>query len=109
MPPTPRASNVIPDRSRRRADRRGSIRQTEWPRTWPGPRWGSVRSVPMSLLGVQRHGSGPIFVWLHGFTQTKDSAFLFRSILAGTNELLTVDLPGHGENSACLLYTSPSP
>jgi 2-succinyl-6-hydroxy-2,4-cyclohexadiene-1-carboxylate synthase len=54
----------------------------------------------MSLLGVQRHGSGPIFVWLHGFTQTKDSAFLFRSILAGTNELLTVDLPGHGENSA---------
>lgn len=25
---------------------------------------------------------------------------MFRSILAGTNELLTVDLPGHGENSA---------
>lgn len=24
---------------------------------------------------------------------------MFRSILAGTNELLTVDLPGHGENS----------
>ncbi len=54
----------------------------------------------MSLLGLQRHGTGPIFVWLHGFTQTKDSAPLFRSILAGTNELLTVDLPGHGENSA---------
>jgi 2-succinyl-6-hydroxy-2,4-cyclohexadiene-1-carboxylate synthase len=38
-------------------------------------------------------------VWLHGFTQTKDSAHQFRSILAGTNELLTLDLPGHGENA----------
>jgi 2-succinyl-6-hydroxy-2,4-cyclohexadiene-1-carboxylate synthase len=39
-------------------------------------------------------------VWLHGFTQTKDSAHQFRSILAGTNEVLTLDLPGHGENAA---------
>jgi len=54
----------------------------------------------MSLLGVQRHGSGPPLVWLHGFTQTKDSAHRFRSILAGTNELLTLDLPGHGENAS---------
>lgn len=54
----------------------------------------------MSLLGVQRHGSGPTIVWLHGFTQTKDSAHQFRSILAGTNELLTLDLPGHGENAS---------
>jgi 2-succinyl-6-hydroxy-2,4-cyclohexadiene-1-carboxylate synthase len=38
-------------------------------------------------------------VWLHGFTQTRDSAHQFRSILAGTNELLTLDLPGHGENA----------
>jgi 2-succinyl-6-hydroxy-2,4-cyclohexadiene-1-carboxylate synthase len=38
-------------------------------------------------------------VWLHGFTQTKDSAHQFRSILAATNELLTLDLPGHGENA----------
>ena len=53
----------------------------------------------MSLLGVQRHGSGPLLVWLHGFTQTKDSAHQFRSILAATNELLTLDLPGHGENA----------
>ena len=53
----------------------------------------------MSLLGVQRRGSGPPLVWLHGFTQTKDSAHQFRSILAGTNELLTLDLPGHGENA----------
>jgi 2-succinyl-6-hydroxy-2,4-cyclohexadiene-1-carboxylate synthase len=53
----------------------------------------------MSLLGVQRHGSGPALVWLHGFTQTKDSAHQFRSILTGTNELLTLDLPGHGENA----------
>ena len=54
----------------------------------------------MSLLGVQRHGSGPPLVWLHGFTQTKDSAHQFRSILAGSNELLTLDLPGHGQNAA---------
>lgn len=54
----------------------------------------------MSLLGIQRLGSGPTLVWLHGFTQTKDSAHQFRSILAGTGELLTLDLPGHGENAA---------
>jgi 2-succinyl-6-hydroxy-2,4-cyclohexadiene-1-carboxylate synthase len=54
----------------------------------------------MSLLGVQRLGSGPTLVWLHGFTQTKDSAHQFRSILAGTSELLTLDLPGHGENAS---------
>jgi 2-succinyl-6-hydroxy-2,4-cyclohexadiene-1-carboxylate synthase len=54
----------------------------------------------MSLLGLQRVGSGPVLVWLHGFTQTKDSAHEFLSILAGTYELLTIDLPGHGENAA---------
>jgi 2-succinyl-6-hydroxy-2,4-cyclohexadiene-1-carboxylate synthase len=54
----------------------------------------------MSLLGVQRLGSGPTLVWLHGFTQTKDSAHQFRSILAGTSALLTLDLPGHGRNAA---------
>ena len=56
----------------------------------------------MSLLGVQRRGSGPPLVWLHGFTQTKDSAHQFRSILTGTHELLTLDLPGHGQNAAIL-------
>jgi 2-succinyl-6-hydroxy-2,4-cyclohexadiene-1-carboxylate synthase len=39
-------------------------------------------------------------VWLHGFTQTKNSAYEFRSILTGTFEVLRVDLPGHGENAA---------
>ena len=77
-----------------------STRRTASPRTWPAPHSGSVRSVAMSLLGVQRRGSGPLLVWLHGFTQTKDSAHQFRSILAGTNEVLTLDLPGHGENAA---------
>jgi 2-succinyl-6-hydroxy-2,4-cyclohexadiene-1-carboxylate synthase len=56
----------------------------------------------MSLLGIQRQGSGPLLVWLHGFTQTRDSAHQFRSILTGTNELLTFDLPGHGENATIL-------
>jgi 2-succinyl-6-hydroxy-2,4-cyclohexadiene-1-carboxylate synthase len=54
----------------------------------------------MSLLGLQRDGSGPVLVWLHGFTQTKDSGHKFRSILAGTFELVTLDLPGHGENAS---------
>jgi 2-succinyl-6-hydroxy-2,4-cyclohexadiene-1-carboxylate synthase len=54
----------------------------------------------MSLLGLQRVGSGPALVWLHGFTQTKNSAREFLSILAGTHELLTIDLPGHGENAS---------
>jgi 2-succinyl-6-hydroxy-2,4-cyclohexadiene-1-carboxylate synthase len=53
----------------------------------------------MSLLGLQRAGSGPVLVWLHGFTQTKDSGHQFRSILTGTREVLTIDLPGHGENA----------
>lgn len=38
-------------------------------------------------------------MWLHGFTQTKATGHTFRSILAGTHELLTIDLPGHGENA----------
>jgi 2-succinyl-6-hydroxy-2,4-cyclohexadiene-1-carboxylate synthase len=39
-------------------------------------------------------------VWLHGFTQTRDSAHRFRSSLTGTYEVLTLDLPGHGENAS---------
>lgn len=38
-------------------------------------------------------------MWLHGFTQTKATGHEFRSILAGAYELLTIDLPGHGENA----------
>jgi 2-succinyl-6-hydroxy-2,4-cyclohexadiene-1-carboxylate synthase len=54
----------------------------------------------MSLLGLERVGSGPALVWLHGFTQTKTSSHQFRSILTGTYEVLTIDLPGHGENAS---------
>jgi 2-succinyl-6-hydroxy-2,4-cyclohexadiene-1-carboxylate synthase len=50
----------------------------------------------MPLLSFDRQGSGPTLAWLHGFTQTRSSAHQFRTILAGTNELLTLDLPGHG-------------
>jgi 2-succinyl-6-hydroxy-2,4-cyclohexadiene-1-carboxylate synthase len=39
-------------------------------------------------------------VWLHGFTQTKSTGHQFRSILAGAYEVLTIDLPGHGENAS---------
>lgn len=51
----------------------------------------------MPLLRYERHGSGPTLAWLHGFTQTRSSAHQFRTILAGTHELLTPDLPGHGD------------
>ncbi|HVB71117.1 MAG TPA: alpha/beta fold hydrolase [Acidimicrobiales bacterium] len=54
----------------------------------------------MSLLSVTRRGDGRPFVWLHGFTQTRDSAQRFRTILAETFELWTLDLPGHGTASA---------
>lgn len=54
----------------------------------------------MSLLSVQREGFGSRFVWLHGFTQTRASAHQFRSILAGSHELWTLDLPGHGSAGA---------
>ncbi len=36
-------------------------------------------------------------MWLHGFTQTRDSAHQLRSILAARHEVWTLDLPGHGE------------
>jgi len=48
-------------------------------------------------------------VWLHGFTQTRASAHQFRSILAGSFDVETLDLPGHGENAslgASLLETA---
>lgn len=53
----------------------------------------------MSLLSIHRQGSGPRLVWLHGFTQTHLSAQQFRSILAGSHQVETLDLPGHGENA----------
>ena len=53
----------------------------------------------MALLGLRRDGSGAPLLWLHGFTQTSDSAHRFRSILSGQHELLTLDLPGHGQNA----------
>ncbi len=54
----------------------------------------------MGLLGVAREGSGPVLVWLHGFTQTRDSARRYRSILATHYEVLSPDLPGHGSSAA---------
>ncbi len=53
----------------------------------------------MGLLGVAREGSGPVLVWLHGFTQTRDSARRYRTILATDYEVLSPDLPGHGTSA----------
>jgi 2-succinyl-6-hydroxy-2,4-cyclohexadiene-1-carboxylate synthase len=54
----------------------------------------------MPLLTYEHQGSGTTLVWLHGFTQTRASAHQFRTILAGSHELLVTDLPGHGAASA---------
>ena len=51
----------------------------------------------MPSLPVERQGQGEPFVWLHGFTQTRHSAQNFLSIVAGSHEVLSMDLPGHGE------------
>jgi 2-succinyl-6-hydroxy-2,4-cyclohexadiene-1-carboxylate synthase len=42
-------------------------------------------------------GTVPL-VWLHGFTQTSQSAYRFRTILAADREVVALDLPGHGAN-----------
>ncbi|MFZ1062285.1 MAG: alpha/beta fold hydrolase [Acidimicrobiales bacterium] len=54
----------------------------------------------MALLTYDRQGSGSTLVWLHGFTQTRESAHRFRTILAGSHELASTDLPGHGRAHA---------
>ena len=51
----------------------------------------------MPSLPVDRHGSGEPIVWLHGFTQTRRSAQNYLSIVAGRHEVVTPDLPGHGD------------
>jgi 2-succinyl-6-hydroxy-2,4-cyclohexadiene-1-carboxylate synthase len=53
----------------------------------------------MSLLGFTTFGAGPPLLWLHGFTQTNLSGQRFLSKLAGSHEILAIDLPGHGTSS----------
>ena len=54
----------------------------------------------MSLLGLHGDVASPrTLLWLHGFTQTRHSASVLRSILAVQASVVTVDLPGHGENA----------
>ncbi len=47
---------------------------------------------------MHHEGRGPTLLWLHGFTQTHRSAWRFRSILADHVDLITLDLPGHGDS-----------
>jgi len=54
----------------------------------------------MPLLTRDRHDDGPGLLWLHGFTQTGASAAAFTSILAGSQKVLTPDLPGHGSQAS---------
>jgi 2-succinyl-6-hydroxy-2,4-cyclohexadiene-1-carboxylate synthase len=58
------------------------------------PTLGTLTVVSLSLPPV----TDDAFVWLHGFTQTGESASAYRSILAGSCNLVTPDLPSHGVN-----------
>jgi 2-succinyl-6-hydroxy-2,4-cyclohexadiene-1-carboxylate synthase len=49
----------------------------------------------VSLSATDVHDAPPL-CWLHGFTQTGQSAHVFRSILAAHRTVVTPDLLGHG-------------
>lgn len=54
----------------------------------------------MPSLSVLSEGSGPRLVLIHGFTQTMASFDGIVPTLARYNEVLRVDLPGHGRSSS---------
>ena len=53
----------------------------------------------MSLLDLHHSGSGTPILFLHGFTQSRTSANDFRQLLAPAGDIITVDLPGHGDHA----------
>lgn len=53
----------------------------------------------MSLLDLHHSGSGTPILFLHGFTQSRTSASDFRELLAPAGDIITVDLPGHGDHA----------
>jgi 2-succinyl-6-hydroxy-2,4-cyclohexadiene-1-carboxylate synthase len=54
----------------------------------------------MTVLAFERHGAGPRVVLVHGFTQTGRSFRAHAAALAADHEVVTVDLPGHGDSAA---------
>jgi len=57
-----------------------------------------VGAPPLASSGT---GAGRRIVLVHGFTQTATSWRRVTGLLSSTYEVVTVDLPGHGESSAC--------
>ena len=53
----------------------------------------------MSPLGLHHSGSGMPILLLHGFTQSRTSASDFRELLTPAGDIITVDLPGHGDHA----------
>lgn len=51
----------------------------------------------MDLLPTDRLGTGPRLALVHGFTQTRQSWRALAAALANDHEVVTVDVPGHGE------------
>jgi 2-succinyl-6-hydroxy-2,4-cyclohexadiene-1-carboxylate synthase len=53
----------------------------------------------VALLNLHFAGEGMPILLLHGFTQTRSSARRFREALQPAGQLITLDLPGHGEHA----------
>lgn len=53
------------------------------------------------MLATERFGSGPRVVFVHGFTQTRQSWRSLAEVVVGHGfEAVLVDLPGHGDSSS---------
>jgi 2-succinyl-6-hydroxy-2,4-cyclohexadiene-1-carboxylate synthase len=57
-------------------------------------------ATPPRRLHAPRRGSGPRIVLVHGFTQSAASFEPVARALAGSHEVVTPDLPGHGRSPA---------
>jgi 2-succinyl-6-hydroxy-2,4-cyclohexadiene-1-carboxylate synthase len=51
----------------------------------------------MAPLPAERTGDGPRLALVHGFTQTRGSWRALADELAGDHDVVTIDVPGHGE------------
>lgn len=57
-----------------------------------------VHEDPVARLHVERRGSGPPVVLVHGFTQNGASLAPLAALLSDGHEVLLPDLPGHGDS-----------
>jgi 2-succinyl-6-hydroxy-2,4-cyclohexadiene-1-carboxylate synthase len=58
-----------------------------------------VRDLNQLALTSFEPAAGPLVVALHGFTQTANSWRTIAAKLASSNELIALDMPGHGDSA----------